>query len=321
MKLIDSHPLRPFSELTSHFCRTLKNPVVFEGVGLHSGKKAILRLLPAPAEKGRFFVRTDLPDQPEIPCHPSYVKSTDLATTLSQGEASVSTSEHLLAALYAVGIDSVRMELEGPEVPILDGSALGFYQVLKAEKKKIQAKRRTFLKIKKRFEVTLGQKTVLFQPHLGFSLKASIDWNHPYIRHQEFIYQEQKTPFELIAQARTFGFTKDFEALKQKGLIQGGSLENAIVLSEDAVMNPEGLRSPLEFVHHKILDALGDFALAGVRWLGHIQVERAGHALHVLALQELFRNPHCFELLSDEGTSKGSSKSLPTRFISRLASS
>lgn len=277
--------------------RTLKTEFSIAGVGVHSGQMIQLKVKPAKANQGIVFVRTDLEGTPHIPALHRNVVCTRLATTLGLGKATVSTVEHILAAFYGLGIDNATIEVNGAEVPIMDGSSRVFCEAIRAAGTELQCQTRRVLALRKKVEVKLGEKWAVAEPSSGFQIFGSIDWDHPSIGYQEFFYQEGKTPFEELAGARTFGFLKDIEALQKAGLARGGSLDNAIVLNEALILNPEGLRYPNEFVRHKILDALGDFMLAGVHLQGLVRLHRAGHDLHCQLLTEILKNPANYELL------------------------
>jgi len=287
--------------------RTIKKAVTLTGIGLHSGKEARITLKPAPANKGIFFSRQDLPDALPVEAHFKNVTSTQMATTLGKGSVTVSTVEHLMAALHGFGIDNLYIEVSGPEVPILDGSSAPFCRAILDVGVENQPVPRTYLAIRKRVEVKLAEKWAVAEPSMRFEVHGSIDWDHPSIGFQEFHYVEGKTDFSEIASARTFGFLKDVEALKKMGLALGGSLDNAVVLDQALVLNPDGLRYPDEFVRHKVLDALGDFKLAGISINGHFKLHRAGHDLHRLLLAEIFKDPSNYEIV--EGIPEFSSRS------------
>jgi UDP-3-O-[3-hydroxymyristoyl] N-acetylglucosamine deacetylase len=290
-----------------NFQRTIKKAVTLTGIGLHFGKEASVRLLPAGVNQGILFRRSDLADSLPIEANFRNVVNTQMATTLGKGSTTVSTIEHLMAALHGFGIDNLLIEVQGPEVPILDGSSAPFCAALKTAGTLVQSAPRTALAIKRRVEVKLAEKWAVVEPSNRLEVHASIDWDHPSIGFQEFHYIEGKTAFEEIASARTFGFLRDVEALKKMGLVLGGSLENAVVLDSALVLNPEGLRYPDEFVRHKALDALGDFKLAGIQVHGSFKLHRAGHDLHRSILAEVFKDPANYEIIetvSDEGSEK-----------------
>lgn len=278
--------------------RTVKNEISISGVGVHSGSTIELRIKPARANHGIVFVRTDLEGHPQVEASYQNVVCTQLATTLGKGKAKVSTVEHVLAAFYGLGIDNAVVEVTGPEVPILDGSSAPFCDAIRRVGIESQNASRKVIALRKKVEIKIGEKWAVAEPSSSFEVYGSVDWDHPAIGYQEFHYQEGKTQFEEIASARTFGFLKDIELLKKMGLARGGSLDNAIVLDDAQVLNPGGLRYPNEFAKHKVLDALGDFKLAGVFLQAYIRLHRAGHDLHSQLLTEIFKNPSNYEVLS-----------------------
>jgi UDP-3-O-[3-hydroxymyristoyl] N-acetylglucosamine deacetylase len=259
--------------------RSLRRPVSCVGIGLHSGAKVRLSLKPAPADFGIRFRRTDLGNH-EIPATVQHLAGIQLATGLTRNEVSVETVEHLLAALVSLRVDNVLVELNSPEVPIMDGSAAPFvYLVQEAGVKVLQA-RRKYLKIARPIAISRGDKRIALYPSDHFKVTYSISYDHPLLRHQTRTLQITEESFiDEVAPARTFTFLKDVEMLRQNGLALGGSLENAIVLGESGVLN-NALRFEDEFVRHKILDAVGDLALVGYPVIGHLVAHRAGHALH-----------------------------------------
>lgn len=302
--------------------QTLKREVDLEGIGLHSGRMIRLKVSPAPANSGIVFLRKDVPGAPEVRASYENVTNTLMATTLGSGSASVSTVEHLLAALQGMEVDNARIEVDGPEIPILDGSSLEFYDAFKKVGVQAQKQVRTVLALRRKVELRIGEKWAVAEPSGRLEIHGSVEWDHPAIGYQEFHYQQGKTRFEELAPARTFGFLRDVENLKKAGLARGGSLSNAVVLDDAGVLNPEGLRFADEFVRHKILDALGDFKLADISIQAFFRLHRAGHDLHRSLLVEIFRNPDHFEIISDSGKSGDESEKEEkrmTRFKARLA--
>jgi UDP-3-O-[3-hydroxymyristoyl] N-acetylglucosamine deacetylase len=278
--------------------RTLKRAVVVEGVGLHSGARAQLRLTPAPANHGLVFVRTDLPGLPQIPVRSELVTDTSLATTLGHAGAKVATVEHLLAALSGLGIDNLRMEIDGPEIPIMDGSAAPFAQRISEAGIRLQGEPKRFLVIKKTVSVTDGDKIATFSPARRFRIACTIDFKHPLISDQQYTLEFSDHSFiREVARARTFGFLRDVDKLRSMGLARGGSLENAVVVDDFSILNPEGLRFPDEFVRHKLLDALGDVALLGRPVIGALTVYKTGHALNQRLVAKVLSDPSNFEVV------------------------
>jgi UDP-3-O-[3-hydroxymyristoyl] N-acetylglucosamine deacetylase len=276
--------------------RTLKRDVSCTGIGLHSGKPVRLRLRPAPAEHGIRFRRTDV--GVEIPATLDNLARMDHATTLSRDGVSVGTVEHLLSALSALGVDDVQVEVDGPEIPILDGSAAPFVILIhEAGVRPLQAPRR-YLKILDTVEVVRGGRSVRLSPADHFQVSYTIGFDHPLLRHQSISFKITPETFvEEIAQARTFGFLSDVEALRRGGLALGGSLENAIVIGESGVLN-NTLRFEDEFVRHKVLDAIGDLALLGRPVVGHLKASKAGHALHAALAKRLMESPQAWALVT-----------------------
>lgn len=274
--------------------RTIRRSVTCAGIGLHSGLKVTLSLKPAPANWGIRFQRTDLPGS-EIPAHVTHLSGRQqLQTGLVSDKASVDTVEHLLAALRSLGVDNVTVELNHPEVPIMDGSAAPWvYLIQDAGIKELAAPRRT-IRVLKSIQVQDGDKRIALFPADRFKISYTISFDHPLLRHQQKTLDLDEQVFmDEIAPARTFGFLKEVEMLRQRGLALGGSLENAIVLGETGVLNP--LRFEDEFVRHKILDVIGDLALVGHPIQGHLVVHRGGHALHTSLAAELLRQPDAWE--------------------------
>ncbi|MBI2832829.1 MAG: UDP-3-O-acyl-N-acetylglucosamine deacetylase [Acidobacteria bacterium] len=259
--------------------RTLRRATSCAGIGLHSGNKVTLSLKPAPANHGIRFQRSDLAGL-EIPASVGHLGGIRYATVLTREQGSVETVEHLLAALTSLGIDNVIVELNYPEVPIMDGSAAPFvYLIHEAGVKRLGVPRK-YLKVIRPVSLSRGNKRIALYPADHFKVTYSISFDHPLLRHQARTVPITPESFvEDSAPARTFGFLKEVEMLRQKGLTLGGSLDNAIVLSETGVLN-SSLRFEDEFVRHKILDAIGDLALVGYPLVGHLVVHRGGHALH-----------------------------------------
>ena len=260
--------------------QTLKAPIEFSGVGLHTGQTAMMRILPAPAGRGIVFRRMDL-DNFELRADVGSVERVAYATTLMSRGVWISTVEHLLSALYALGIDNAVIELDNFEVPILDGSALPYTEAIRQVGiTQLQAPR-MYVRIEKPFVLEENGKSIAIYPSDSLSLEYEIGFPHPLIGHQKLEVKITPENYRaLIAPARTFGFYHEVEALQAAGLVRGGSLDNAIVLTESGMLNETSLRYPDEFVRHKILDLLGDFALMGQQVLGRLTANRAGHALH-----------------------------------------
>jgi UDP-3-O-[3-hydroxymyristoyl] N-acetylglucosamine deacetylase len=270
--------------------QTIAKPIEFSGIGLHTGERARLRILPAPEGKGIVFRRVDL-DNFELRADVGSVARVAYATTLMKRGVWISTVEHLLSAFYGVGIDNAYIELDNFEVPILDGSARPFTQAISGVGIHKQNRRKQYIRITKEFVLNDGDKTIGIYPSDHFSIQYDIDFPHPLIGRQRIDVQFTGTNYaDFVAPARTFGFYHEVEKLQAGGLIRGGSLENAIVLTETGMLNDTSLRFPDEFVRHKTLDLLGDFALIGQPVLGRLVAHRAGHALHTRFVAELLES-------------------------------
>jgi UDP-3-O-[3-hydroxymyristoyl] N-acetylglucosamine deacetylase len=273
--------------------RTLRRQISCAGIGLHSGHKVTLTLKPAAADTGIRFRRTDL--DVEIPATIAAVSSLQYATVLGRDGATVETVEHLLAALVSVGIDNLVVELTHNEVPIMDGSAAPFLYLLHEAGVKRLGTPRRYLKILRPLQISSGDKRIAVYPSDHFKVSYTISFDHPLLRHQSRTERITELTFaEHIAPARTFGFLKEVEWLRQNGLALGGSLDNAIVIGDTGVLN--ALRFEDEFVRHKILDAVGDLALLGSPLIGHVVAHRAGHALHTALAARVLeeRDAWCF---------------------------
>jgi len=276
--------------------RTIRRPVACSGIGLHSGQKVTLRLRPAAVNHGIVFKRLDL-DGLEIPADVSHVAGLHYATGLARETTSVETVEHLLAALVSLGIDNVVVELNQAEVPIMDGSAASFVYLVHEAGIKSQAASRKFLKVVRPISLSRGDKRIALYPSDHFKVTYSISFDHPLLRHQSRTMQLSEEVFvDEIAPARTFGFLKEVEVLRQRGLALGGSLDNAIVLGETGVLN-SSLRFEDEFVRHKILDAIGDLALVGYPIIGHLVAHRGGHALHASFAQKILEDTDAWRIV------------------------
>lgn len=260
--------------------RTLKKSVSISGIGLHTGKEIHITLRPAVADTGIFFERVDLPGAPSVKAVCDYVSDTRLATTIKRGDASVSTVEHLMAAFALMRVDNAIVEIDGPEVPIMDGSALYFVEKIRDAGTVEQEGIRRYMIVTKPVEVENRDSTAMVYPSVESRISCSVDFNHQALDAQTFSISLLNPGIEEeISEARTFGFLKDVEMLKASGLALGGSRENAIVIDENGVMNEEGLRYPDELVRHKVLDSLGDLYLIGAPLIGHFVAHKGGHAL------------------------------------------
>jgi UDP-3-O-[3-hydroxymyristoyl] N-acetylglucosamine deacetylase len=281
--------------------RTLRSRIKTTGVGLHTGARVELTLRPAHPETGIVFHRVDLPGSEAIPGEARNVGDTRLSSSLSKDGASVSTVEHLMSALAGLGIDNVHVDVAGPELPIMDGSAAPFVFLLQSAGIVEQEAAKRYLRVKMPVEARDGDKWARFEPHDGFVLDFTIDFPHPVFgsenRHVIIDFAENSYTKE-VSRARTFGFMQDVEAMRAAGLALGGSLQNAIVLDETRVLNSEGLRYDNEFAKHKVLDAIGDLYLLGHPLIGRYTAFKSGHALNNALSRALLDRPEAWELVT-----------------------
>ncbi len=265
---------------------------------MHSGSKVLLSLHPAPPNTGIVFRRVDLSPCVEIPATPENVLETELATSLGKGEHRISTVEHLMSAFAGLGVDNCIVEVDHAEVPVMDGSAAPFIFLLQSAGVVDQGVAKRFIRITKPVEVKMGDKWARVMPYMGFKLNFSIDFDHPAVRNtrQSLSFDFANASFvKEISRARTFGFMRDFELLRERGLALGASMENAIALDDDRVMNEEGLRYSDEFVRHKALDAIGDLYMMGHCMLACVEAHKSGHHLNNLLAREVLQRTDCWE--------------------------
>ena len=281
--------------------RTIKAAIKTTGVGLHTGARVELVIRPAPADTGIVFNRSDLPQSVALPAHAANVGDTRMSSTLKVGGTSVSTVEHLMSALAGVGIDNVFVDVAGPEIPIMDGSAGPFVFLLQSAGIVEQAASKRYIRVLAAVEVKEGDKWARFEPFAGFKLDFTIDFPHPVFgseNRQVVVDFAENSYAKEVARARTFGFMQDVESLRQAGLIQGGSLHNAIVLDETRVLNSEGLRYDNEFVKHKVLDAIGDLYLLGHPLIGQYTAHKSGHGLNNALARALLARPDAMRIVT-----------------------
>lgn len=281
--------------------RTLKNVIRATGVGLHTGEKVYLTLRPAAIDTGIVFRRVDLDPVVELKADPEQVGDTRLSTALKKGDVSVSTIEHLMAALAGLGIDNVYVEITSPEVPIMDGSAAPFVFLVQSAGMVEQTAPKKFIRVKKPIIIEDGDKWAKFEPFEGFKVSFSIDFDHPIFAKspQKATVDFSTTSFvKEVSRARTFGFMHEVEALREAGLALGGSHDNAIVMDSYTILNDDGLRYEDEFVKHKILDAIGDLYLLGYQLIGEFSAYKSGHALNNKLLRALMSQPDAWELVT-----------------------
>ncbi len=282
---------------------TLQRSVSCCGIGLHTGFPVNMTIKPAPVNSGITFSRIDLKSKPSVSARMNNVVDTTLATTIGKGGVTISTTEHLLAALYGAGIDNALVELDGHEVPIMDGSAGPFIHLLARGGRKRQASLRTVLKIISPVSISNGVKKIRVEPWDGFKVSERIDFTDDLINEQVYSVEVTRNRFcREIARARTFGFAEQVENLWRNGLALGGNLNNVIAIHWDgkSVLNEGGLRFEDEFVRHKVLDLIGDMVLLGYPVMGHIMAERSGHGLHLELMKAIIDNPDCWELVRGE---------------------
>lgn len=277
---------------------TIAHPIEISGIGLHSGRPINMTLRPADAGNGIVFHRHEAERTIAIEAISANVVDTRLATVLGKNDLSVSTVEHLLAALAALGIDNLNIDIDGPEVPVMDGSAAPYVELLQSAGIRSLPRSRKYLAIRKPITLVEGEKRLTLIPSRFCRITFDIAFDHPCISLQHRTVKLSPEAFQKeIAGARTFGFLRDFEYLKSNGLARGGSMENAVVIGDESILNPEGLRFQDEFVRHKILDAVGDFSLLGYPLLGHIKAFKAGHDINHKMVEKVLASPDCWKLV------------------------
>ena len=290
---------------------TIASAAAISGIGLHTGVKVTLRICPAPANTGIVFKRTDLDGFP-IEATVRNVARVSYATSLMKKGVLISTTEHLLSALAAARIDNVFAEIDNLELPILDGSALPFLKLIQQAGVRKQRATKQYAKVLKPLVEDEGVKRIAVYPSDTLRITYRISFRHPLIGEQALEFEPDRENYETqIAPARTFGFFEEVEMLRKSGLVRGGSLENAVVLTRDGILNPEGLRFPDEFCRHKVLDSLGDFALLGHPLVGHVVAERAGHALHIALLSRLLKDKSSWTLVDSSELNASATGNFP----------
>ncbi len=279
--------------------QTISKPVSIKGIGLHTGADVTMKLYPAKVDYGIKFIRKDIKDNNVIEALWSNVSSTKLSTTISnQNGTSVSTIEHLMSALSGLHIDNIKIEIDGPEVPIMDGSSIKFVDLIDKTSTKSLNKRRKILKVKKNIKVVNNDSSVELKPNDQFSIDFEIDFPSKLVSKQSCHLQLVNGNYKSdIASARTFGFERDVDMLRSNGLALGGSLDNAVVVGETKILNSDGLRFKDEFVRHKILDSIGDLYLAGAPIQGYFLGNKSGHHLNNLLLRSLFADVNNYEYI------------------------
>lgn len=283
------------------FQQTIGSTVSCSGVGLHSGKPVNLTLRPAPPNTGIVFVHRQGTEETLLPAAISNKVPTELCTAISVNGRQVKTIEHLLAALVGMEVDNIYAEVDAGEIPVLDGSASPFVRLIRTAGVIPQTRRQSYVKITQSIEVIDGARRVRIEPCSTPKITYSIHYDHPLIQTQTYTHTCSASAFEQeIATARTFGFLQEVEALWARGLGKGGTLDNTVVLSDEGVVNQSGLRFPNEFVRHKVLDLMGDVALLGFPFIGHIVAERSGHAMHTRLVEQILSQRDKWVLITSE---------------------
>jgi UDP-3-O-[3-hydroxymyristoyl] N-acetylglucosamine deacetylase len=283
--------------------RTLDKEIGCTGVGLHCGEKVTINIKPAPANTGIRFVRVDIEGQPSVEARYENVLDTTLATTIGTNGCSVATIEHLMAAFFGMGIDNAIVEIDGREVPVMDGSSAPFVFLIKSAGIREQNVSRKFIVIKKPFKVQDDGRSISIYPSKEVKISYRIDYDHPLLKDQKFELSFSGKDFvREICSARTFGFLKDVEMLKENGFAKGGSLDNAVVIDDFTVLNEDGLRFQDEFVRHKVLDFIGDLSIVGCPIIGHFVIDKSGHFLNQYMLQNLMGSEKYWKSISFENS-------------------
>lgn len=306
--------MKTFSQI-SPYQNTIRKTVKCSGVGLHSGSQINMTLNPAGANTGIRFVRSDLNGKNFIPAFMNRVVDTTMATTISEGDVSIATTEHLLAAINGLSVDNLLIEVDGPEIPIMDGSSSPFVNLLLSAGIRQQKSYRRLVKITQEISFREGDRYISIYPYDGFKVTAEINFNHDSIKRQVYSVAVSAQKFITeISKARTFGFLKDVKTLQENGLALGASLENAVGMDENGILNSEGLRYNNEFVRHKIIDIIGDMTLLGCPILGHIVAYKSGHSQHLKLMEKIAATPESWEFVE---LKKNGQLSVLSKFVSR----
>jgi len=306
--------MKTFSQINP-YQNTIRKKINCSGIGLHTGKEIHMNLLPAEANTGIRFIRTDLKGKNLIPAFMNRVVDTTMATTLSEGDVSVATTEHLLAAINGLAIDNILVEVDGPEIPIMDGSAFPFVSLLQAAGLRQQKSYRRLVKITREISSREDDRYISIYPYDGFKVTAEINFEHDSVRRQVYSLSVSTEKFIAeISKARTFGFLDDVKKLQQNGLALGASLDNAVGMDENGILNKEGLRYANEFVRHKVMDIIGDMTLLGCPILGHIVAYKSGHSQHLKLMEKIAATPEAWEFVE---LKKNGQLSVLSKFVSR----
>ena len=291
--------------------KTVGGTIEFAGVALHTGKETSVRILPGDPDTGYRFRRTDIPGHPEVEASVHNIRDTLLATSLGFNGATIKTVEHLLSAMAGSGIDNATIEVSGDEIPIMDGSAAPFVRGIEIVGLVDQEVPKKMLRILKKIETSENGASASLVPSETFQVSFTIDFEHPVVGNQKLEFDYSPASFRSdIAFARTFGFLKDVQMMVDQGLALGGSLENAVVVGDDKILNPGGLRSPDEFVRHKVLDTIGDLSLLGIPIIGAYSGYKAGHRINRLLMQEVLAHPDHWDLVLVKEQEDGSGQYL-----------
>jgi len=300
--------------------KTINQKLIFTGKGLHTGRIVRMEILPAEANTGIVFLRVDNPNAKPLIAHVNNVTSTELCTTIGSGISSIGTIEHLMAAFAGLGIDNAIVKVNAPEIPIMDGSALEFVEAMMLAGLKDLAVGRKLFVVKETFKYSEGDRTITIEPSRSIRYRCSIDFGDSYIGSQSIDFSFTLKEFLKLANARTFCHLNEVNALRTAGLALGGSLENAIVVTDHGVMNEEGLRADDEFVRHKLLDCLGDLALVGAPMIGKVTVHKPGHSFHSNAMNELLMRKDRYLAVIEPGSFRKTSELEEIALFGALAS-
>lgn len=296
--------------MNSHKQHTIARRIEVSGIGLHSGKVVRIEILPAAINTGIVFKRVDLPGTPTVQAHVNNIQSTDLNTTIAHGNAKVATIEHLMAAFAGLGVDNALVKIDGPEVPVMDGSAAPFVEKILAGGISSQEAQRKYFVVREAFEFRMGDKWIKVEPSDVTSFEMEIEFKSKAIGRQSFGFVLDRDSFLEVSGCRTFCHVNDVNAMRKAGLALGGSLDNAVVVSDDEVLNPEGLRCSDEFVRHKLLDCVGDLSLLGGLIVGRITASKSGHGLHAAFMKAIWsRRNEVLSTVEDLGVRHSSQKS------------
>ncbi len=301
--------------------KTIKTLISIDGIGLHTGKPVHLELHPSGVNTGIYFLRTDTETNNCVPANAKNVYTTMRATRLGNGHIQVATVEHLLSALYALGITNLACHINAEELPVLDGSSAPFLAMIRKVGIEEQKAVQKILFVQEKVEVRDGEKYACIRPSEELRIECFIDFPHPIIQKQHLVYTESMDYEKEIAPSRTFGFLSEMELIQSRGLGLGGSVENAVLLDPEKVVNPEGLRFPDEFVRHKILDAIGDFALGGYPIVGSFELHKSGHELQTTLIRTLLAKKSAYRIATTRPKEERATEEVKETVLQREKSS